>query len=80
LSRNSSFNSLLAVQIDPSAEQEPSLAFDHAALLAALPKELGASYFINCFVGVLHDVKLVVYDAASRHPAQDAGGKRLPPI
>src|SRR5579885_267445 len=64
----------------PPAEQQPALAFDRSSDLAASAEKLGPSHLVHGLAGVLHDVKLVVHDAALGRPTEDARRVWLPHV
>src|ERR1700720_4203412 len=74
------FLPLVGGQVDPPAQQQPALSLDQPAQVPALAKKLCPPYFINSLVGMLHDVELVIDDAAAGSPLLDAQPKRLPHI
>src|SRR5262249_10932003 len=71
---------LACIEVHPSAQQEPTLALDHASHPPALTEKLRPSHFIYRSIGVLHDVELVIDDLAVRSPLLDAQPVGLPHI
>jgi hypothetical protein len=68
----------LAVQIHPA--RQPAFALHYTAHASAFAEELRSAHFIDGFVGVLQNVKLVVDDAAVPSPLFNAVGERPPHI
>src|SRR5258707_5707918 len=67
-------------QMHPTRQQQPSLAFDQFSRRTTLAEELLTTDFIDGRSGVLHDVELVVHDAALRQPLLDALPKWVPHV
>jgi hypothetical protein len=64
----------------PTSEQQPAFSLHHAAHPRTSAEKFRPPHFVHCFVGVLHDVELVIDDGAVRRPLLDAGFVRLPHV
>src|SRR6202167_5418478 len=63
---------LVGVQMNPAGQQQPVLALDQLARCATLAEEFRAPNLGHRFVGMLHDVELVVDQATLRNPLLQA--------
>ncbi len=67
-------------QMYPARQQQPTLSLDQFPCRSALAEELGPANLVDRCIGVLHDVELVIEDAAVGQPLLDALAERFPHI
>src|SRR5579862_394562 len=64
----------------PARQQQPAFSFHHLTCRTTFTKKLRTPYFIHRRPGMLHNVKLVVDDAAVRCPLLQALPEGLPHV
>src|ERR1700691_2927711 len=71
---------LAAIQIEPTAQKQPTLASYQIPRGSSFAEELCPPHFVHRLAGMLQNMKLVVDDPALRHPLLEALSKRFPHV